>query len=149
MFYEDGNTNDFLSSDFLSNIPSLVSEDDNVGLVKPFYEKEVVDVIWAMEPNKAPGPDGFSIHLYRVCWNYIKFDLVRMISAFLSKAKVGGNTNSTFPALIPKKVNLAYFDRFRPISLCNASYKILAKLLANRLKPFLGTLISLLQGGFV
>ena len=142
LFHEDGNSNDLLNSDFLSNIPSLVTQDDNVGLVKSFSEKEVVDVIWAMEPDKAPGPDGFSIHFYRVCWNYINFDLLRMISAFLSKAKVGGNTNSSFLALIPKEVNLASFDRFRPISLCNASYKILAKLLANRLKPLLGSPIS-------
>ena len=149
MFHEDGNSHELLNSNFLYNIPSLGSHDDNVGLVKSFFEKEVVDVIWAMEVDKAPGPDGFSIHFYRVCWNFIKFDLLRMISAFLSKAKVGGNTNLTFLALIPKEVNPTYFDRFRPISLCNASYKILAKLLANTLKPLLGTLISPLQGGFV
>ena len=95
-----------------------------------------------MEPDKAPGPDGFSIHFYRVCWPVIKQDLLRMITSFLRKAKVGGCTNSTFLSLIPKEVNPASFDRFRPISLCNASYKILAKLLANRLKPLLGSLIS-------
>ena len=72
-----------------------------------------------------------------------------MITSFLRKAKVGGCTNSTFLALIPKEFNPASFDRFRPISLCNASYKILAKLLANRLKPLLGYLISPQQGGFV
>ena len=62
---------------------------------------------------------------------------------------MGGCTNSTFLALIPKEVNPSSFNRFRPISLCNASYKIIAKLLANRLKPLLGMLISPLQGGFV
>ena len=72
-----------------------------------------------------------------------------MISTFLKKAKVGGCTNYTILALIPKEVNLASFNRFQPILLCNASYKILAKLLANILKPLLGTLISPLQGGFV
>ena len=71
-----------------------------------------------------------------------------MIKSFQNKAKVGGCTNSTFLALILKEVNPETFDRFQPISLCNASYKILAKLLANRLKPLLGNLISLLQGGF-
>ena len=102
-----------------------------------------------MEPDKALGLDGFSIHFYRVCWNVIKSDIFCMISAFIKKAKVGGCTNSTFLALIPKEVNPTSFDMFQPISLCNASYKILAKLLSNRLKPLLGTLISPLQGGFV
>ena len=102
-----------------------------------------------MAPDKAPGPDGFSIHFYKVCWTVIRKDLLRMIKAFQSKAKVDGSTNSTFLALNPKEVKHSTFDRLRPISLCNASYKILAKLLANRLKPLLGKLISPLQGGFV
>ena len=62
---------------------------------------------------------------------------------------MGGCTNSTFLALIPKEVNPSSFNRFCPISLCNASYKILAKLLPNRFKLLLGKLISPLQGGFV
>jgi len=102
-----------------------------------------------MQLDKAPGPDRFTIHFYRACWNVIKFDFLKMVKAFQKKAKVGGCTNSSFLALIPKEVNPETFDRFRPISLCNASCKILAKLLANRLKPLLGNLISPLQGGFV
>ena len=72
-----------------------------------------------------------------------------MVKYFQSKSKVGGSTNSTFLALIPKKVKPSTFDRFRPISLCNASYKNVSKLLANRIKPLRGKLISPLQGGFV
>ena len=72
-----------------------------------------------------------------------------MIKGFLHKAKLGGSTNSTFLALISKETNPASFDRFRTISLCNASYKIIAKLLTNRIKPMLGKLISESQGGFV
>ena len=62
---------------------------------------------------------------------------------------MGGCTNSTFLDLIAKEVNPETFDRFRPILFCNASYKILAKLLANCLKLLLGKLISPLQGGFL
>ena len=72
-----------------------------------------------------------------------------MVLAFHKKTKVGGCTNSTFLALIPKEVNPTTFDMFQPISLCNASYNLLAKLLANQIKPLLGNLISPLQGGFV
>ena len=98
-----------------------------------------------MEPDKAPGLDGFSFHFYRACWNIIKSYLIHIVSAFHKKDKFGGNTNSTFLALIPKKANPSSFDRFRPISLCNASYKILAKLLANRFNPLLS--LSLLSRG--
>ena len=102
-----------------------------------------------MEPEKALGPDGFSFHFYRACWHIIKTDLICMVSSFQKKVKVGGCTNSTFLVLIPKEANPSSFDRFKPISLCNASYKSIAKLLANRFKPLLGKLISPLQGGFV
>ena len=102
-----------------------------------------------MQPDKAPGLDGFSFNFYRVCWNIIKSDLIRMVLAFQKKAKVGGCTNSTFLALIPKEVNPSSFNRFRPISLCNASYKILSKLLANIIKPLISKIVSPLQGGFV
>ena len=95
-----------------------------------------------MEPNRAPGSDGFSIHFYRQCWDTIKVDFLRMAKSFQQKAKVGGSTNSTFLVLIPKEVNPNTFERFGPISLCNSSYKILAKLLANRIKALLGKLIS-------
>ena len=132
LFTEDGVSNNAVKIDILSFIPSLVSAEINSGLTKPFSEQDVVEFIWGMEPDKALGPYGFSIHFFRICWPVIKYDLVRMISSFPRKAKVGSWTNSTFLALIPKEVNPASFDRFRPISLCNASYKILDKLLANR-----------------
>ena len=146
---EDVVTDDVVNAKFLSYIPSLVTAKLNVGLVKPFSEKEIVEVIWAMEPYKSPKPDGFSIHFYRICWHVIKLDISRMISAFHKKAKVGGCTDSTFLALIPKEVNPVNFDRFQPISLCNTSYKLLDKLLANRIKPLLGNLASHIQRGFV
>ena len=102
-----------------------------------------------MESDKAPGPDGFPICFYKTCWDIIKVDLIKMVQGFMRKAKIGGGTNSTYLALIPKETNPETFTRFRPISLCNASYKILAKLLANRIKPLLNRLISSNQGGFV
>lgn len=136
-------------AEFLKHIPSLVTVEENSELSKSVTEEEIIKTIWSMESDKAPGPDGFSIHFYKVCWDIIKKDLQKMIRDFMSKAKVGGSTNSTYLALIPKDSNPDTFARFRPISLCNASYKILAKLLANRMKPLLPRIISPAQGGFV
>eukprot|EP00253_Pinus_taeda_P022852 PITA_22852 len=136
-------------ADLLSNIPLLVSPEDNSTLTQPITEEEIIKVILSMDPDKAPGPDGFTIHFYKTCWDIIKGDLIKMIKGFMKKAKVGGGTNSTYLALIPKETNPETFARFRPISLCNASYKIIAKLLATRMKPLRNKLISSNQGGFV
>ena len=67
----------------------------------------------------------------------------------MNRANIGGGTNSTYLDLIPKETNPDSFARFWPISLCNASYKIIAKLLANWIKPLLNRLISSSQGGFM
>ena len=89
LFQDDGLSDEEVSSDFLFNVPSLTSVEDNYILMKTFSEKEIVDVIWAMESDKAPGLNDFSFHFYKVCWPIIKTDLVRMVTAFQNKSKVG------------------------------------------------------------
>lgn len=135
--------------EFVTNIPHLVSSDDNDTLLSPISEEEISNIFWSMEPDKGPETDGFSIHFYIICWELIKLDLLRMVQGFMRKEKVRGGINSTFLTLIPKEASPGFFDRYRPISLCNSSYKIVAKLLENRIKPLLQKLISPTQGGFV
>ena len=65
------------------------------------------------------------------------------------KDKIGGATNSTFLALIPKEKNPLSIERFHTISLCNTSYKILTKILATRMKKIMAKIISETQGGFI
>ena len=57
--------------------------------------------------------------------------------------------NVTFLSLIPKEMGVESPDKFKPIALCNVIYKIISKVIANRLKPLLPTLICLEQSGFV
>eukprot|EP00253_Pinus_taeda_P030665 PITA_30665 len=72
-----------------------------------------------------------------------------MLRGIQRKEKMGGFTNSTFLALIPKESRPTSFSRFRPISLCNSSYRIFTKIIAMRLQPLLPYLISENQGGFL
>ena len=72
-----------------------------------------------------------------------------MIKKSQSCNKIGGSTNSAFLAFIPKEKEAHSFDRFQPISLCNIGYKLITKIIANRLKCILPHLIPENQGGFV
>jgi hypothetical protein len=62
---------------------------------------------------------------------------------------MGGATNYVFLDLIPKERNAVYFSRFRPISLCNVSYKIISEIIATRIQKLFPRIISPSQGGFV
>jgi len=126
-----------------------ISKQIKDSLTKEIDEEEVSRSVWALQPDKAPGPDGFPICFYQTFWGIIKKYLIKMLKWTQRKCKVGGYTNATHLALIPKENRPSSFARFRPISLCNSSYKILSKVIASRLKPFLPSLISENQGGFL
>jgi ribonuclease HI/exonuclease III len=133
----------------LSEIPQLITAIDNRALNRPISMKEIKEVVFRMNPDKAPGPDGFTPRFFTHCWDIIKKDLSKMIRRSQFCTKVGGSTNSAFLALIPKEKGANQLSRFRPISLCNTGYKIITKIIANRLKKMLPRLIPENQGGFV
>jgi len=137
------------TSDFFRALPQVASPHSNVSLSGVIFEEEVRSEIWHLEPEKALGLDGFSISFYNLFWNVIKKDLIKMLNYTRVNKKLGGCTNSSFLALIPKESNPISFSRFHPILLCNSSYKILTKIIANRIKPLLSSIISENQGGFM
>jgi hypothetical protein len=74
---------------------------------------------------------------------------MRFISEFHRNGKLAKGLNSTFIALIPKVDSPQRLNDFRPISLVGSLYKILAKVLANRLRLVIGSVISEAQTAFV
>ena len=65
MFVEEGDVDKDSIRDLLENIPELILPLENKNLINPFTEVDITSVIWGMEPDKAPGPDGFSCHFYK------------------------------------------------------------------------------------
>ena len=86
---------------------------------------------------------------YQKYWDIIREDVIKTVLNILIFNALITELNKTNIALIPKINNLTKISEFRPISLCNVSYKIVSKVLANRLKPLLSTIISESQSAFV
>ena len=82
-------------------------------------------------------------------WTLLGDELLSAVDCTRVSGCIPPSLNSTFLALIPKKVNPFTFADFRPISLCNLLYKLISKVIATRLKPFLDSHISIEQYGFL
>ena len=96
-----------------------------------------------MENGKSPGVDGIPIEFYKEFFDILKKDLQTVFNNVLFKLKRTPKTwNSAIICLIPKrKDKLEYLKYWRPISLLCTDYKILTKILANRLKQILPNII--------
>ncbi|XP_058761431.1 uncharacterized protein LOC131634822 [Vicia villosa] len=122
---------------------------DSLDLEKPFSEKEIKEAIWSCDGNKSPGPDGFSLEFFKRFWFLLKEDLMKLCNDFFSKGTLVKAISSSFLALIPKKKNPQGLSEYRPICLVGSIYKILAKILAARIRGVLDKVISTNQTAFV
>ena len=114
----------------------------NAELLKPFVEAEVQPALKKMDANTAPGPDGLSPLFYKQFWGKIGWEVTEAVLSVLNIGTIPSNLNHTFITLIPKIQSPRKVSENRPISLSNVLYKLIAKVLANRLKPLLPKLIS-------
>jgi hypothetical protein len=128
--------------------PIILPEDNSFLCVLPL-EEEVVQTLSSLGSTKAPGPDGFTALFYKKYWSIVKSDVLACIREFFLNNHLLQEQNHTHIALIPKKPGSHLVHHFRPISLCNIIYKIITKILVNRLKTMLPKIISPLQSTFV
>ena len=110
-----------------------LSFNDGATLIKPFTEEEVRVAVWDVDSYKCPGSDGITFGFIKDFWDILKGDVMRFLVEFHRNGRLAKGINSTFIALIPKVDNPHRLNDFRPISLVGSMYKILAKVLANRL----------------
>jgi len=118
-------------------------------MVEPFKEEEVTCVVWSCGNDKSPGPGGFNFRFIKHFWKEFKPDFLRFIAKFFVNASFPKGRNSSFIALIPKVKDPQAISDFRPIYLKGCIYKIIAKLLANRLRKVMPYLIDERQTTFI
>lgn len=115
----------------------------------PVTFQEVYNTVRSMGAFKAPVPDGFQAVFYQSQWEVVGETLWKMVQMMFLNHQQIGEINETLITLIPKVDNVVKMKQLRPISLCNVSYKVITKLLAHRLRPLMGKLVSLCQCSFI
>lgn len=126
-----------------------VTEEQNMMLVQPIAVEEVKNAVFSMHADKAPGYDGLNPAFYQAYWNVVQEDVVEFCRKFLDTGIMEEDINRTIVCLIPKVKQPQRMTELRPISLCDVLFRILSKVLANRLKGCLPNLISANQSAFI
>ncbi|XP_062014482.1 uncharacterized protein LOC133731021 [Rosa rugosa] len=135
--------------DVLNLVDPIISPEMNASLLAPVSVQEIHDAVFQLGPLKAPGPNGFSGIFYQCYWNIVNKVIVEATTDFMSTGTLLHSINKTNLVLIPKIQAPTLPSHFRPIALCNFSYKILAKVLTNRLQPLMPDIITKEQSAFV
>jgi hypothetical protein len=135
-------------SHFTSHFSPL-SAAEGGNLIKPFSVEEVHAVVWDCASYKSLGPNGIDFGFLKELWSELKGDIMCFITEFHRNGKLTKGINTTFIALIPKVDNPQKLNDFRPSSLVGSIYKILAKVLANKLRQVVGSVVSEVQSDFV
>ena len=144
-----------LSKDCLSDILGPYSANKlNINeastLEGPLTEVELGNALKQMKHNKTPGIDGFPSEFFKVFWKYLKFCILNALNDSINNGKLPLSLRQCVITCLPKKgKNRDMIKNWRPLSMLSVLYKLASATIANRLKPYLDSLISKTQNGFV
>nr|GEY71228.1 hypothetical protein [Tanacetum cinerariifolium] len=118
-------------------------------LIKPIHDKEIKEALFSIDDNKASGPNGYSFKFFKAAWSVVGQDLCFAAKEFFTKGNLLSEFNTTLISLVPKVKSPASVIDYMPISCCNVVYKVIRKIITNRLKLVLNDLVDVNQSAFI
>ena len=154
-FYENLYSSNDISANEINNVLNDLNitpiDQDKATLCEgPISEKECYDAIMSMSCDKSPGTDGLPVNFYRIFWDDLKELVCNVFNTCFNDGKLCPSMKRGIITLLPKKgKDTLLLKNWRPISLLNTDYKILAKVLSTRLQKVLPSIIHGDQTGFL
>lgn len=149
--YSDSNRNQSLIDQFINAVPSPDFGHSTVwdSVVCPIKEEEISTVIMKHPKKKAAGDDGIPYEVYRSNEPLFTMVFLELFNDCLNNLVGLPGSSVSKIILLYKKDDETNLKNWRPISLTNSDYKILTKVLNNRLSKIAMELISPNQYGFI
>eukprot|EP00253_Pinus_taeda_P023722 PITA_23722 len=129
--------------------PTIFDNDANNSIYHPVSEDELLRIMRSFQKDKCPGPDGWTIEFFLHFFDIFKADILSLVESSRLSGVIHPHTSSTLIALISKNADPLTFKDFRPISLCNITFKIITKVIAERIKAYLAASLSTDQYAFL
>ena len=107
-----------------------------------FIEEKGFSALSDLNGDNTLSLDGFSLSFWQFCWDFVKYKVMGFLKEFPEQSRFVRSLNSTFLVLIKKKMGVEDLRDFKSISLVGSLYKLLAKVLANKLKKVVENVVS-------
>ena len=132
------------------NIPSL-SQAEQTLCDEEITIEELEQAVNCMNSDSAPGADGLPAEFYKVFWSHLKSPLLKYLNYSLETHSLSPSGSLGIITLFHKGKDLRFDDlnNWRPLSLLNCDYKIIAKVLSRRLDNVIDKIIGDQQVGFM
>ena len=114
----------------------------NEMLTKPVSTDEIRVAAFGVKGSSAPGEDGLTGLFYQKYWHIVGPKVIKDVQSFFQTSVMPEGWNHTQLSLLPKTLNPSEMKDMRPISLCYVQYKIISRILCDRLKVVLPDLVS-------
>ena len=133
---------DRVAQDRLLNLfDRKLSDEQSKSCESEFFDGECLAALKTLRNGKTPGSDGLPKEFYLCFWDILKDDFVEMLNHSLADGRMPDSLRQAIITLLFKKDDPELLKNWRPISLLNVDYKILTKVLVNRLKPLMSTVV--------
>ncbi|KAL3692767.1 hypothetical protein R1sor_006418 [Riccia sorocarpa] len=151
LFQEEGESPESieLRSQVLQRVDKKVDEEASLKLIQTPLSEEIDRRVRELAKEKSPGLDGITAEMLWENWSLVQADLKEVIWAFWQDNRLSHPSKKGVIKLIAKSHEISKLTNYRPITLLGITYKIISKILAERLQEFMPQLVSAPQTGFI
>ncbi|KAJ9566105.1 hypothetical protein OSB04_002071 [Centaurea solstitialis] len=140
---------DVIPDCFTGNVSTCLSVSVANHMIRPISDEEIRVAMFGIGNDKAPGSDGFSSKFFKSAWGIVGNDIIVAIHNFFYRGRLAKQLNHTLLCMLPKKPNASSVTDFRPIACCTVLYKCISKIVVDRIKPVLDSLVGNYQSAFI
>ncbi|CAI5942274.1 unnamed protein product [Closterium sp. NIES-65] len=130
-------------------VQRTLGDKSRLALSAPWSEADVRKAVKELAPRKSPGADGLPKELFDHNWDLLGPILMDLVRRFAERDELPHSVSTAVTILLHKKGEKSELGNYRPITLLSTVYKIIAKVMASRLKAVLHEVISEDQYGFI
>jgi hypothetical protein len=93
-------------------------------------------------PNKAQGWDGISHEFSKIMWDTIKHELLEVVNEMYRDGQISDNQIHGMIVCVLKKPRPIRTDDYRHLALLNTDFKLLSRIITNRIRPWTATILQ-------